>query len=198
MSSVYFDLYDKNKKLKKNAQYFLAFSKAIKAVDYIEKENLSDVPVIWPLVEVTHYLPVFKEAKSKSLVITNKIKNNDDIGKEWIVSLEEIPEKSDMLDKILNYLKENPGSKQSKLWSTLDIDGRVGANLIHYAEQLNAIKREKENGKNILYSKEKPSFKKVINKTSTRKNINRKRVNKKQFQEKNKSLFDKMVLSQML
>lgn len=192
MSSVYFNLYDENKKLKKDNQYFSAISKAIKAVDYIEKENLSDVPIIWPLVEIIHYLPVFKESKSKSIVIINKVKNNDDIGKEWIESLEEIPEKSDILDKILNYLKENPGYKQSELWSMLDIDGREGANLIHYAEQLNAIKKEKENGENILYSKEKPSFKKIKNKTSTRKNNNRKRVNKKQFQEQNKSLIDKI------
>lgn len=192
MSSIYYDLYDENKKLKKNDQYFLAISKAIKAVDYIEKENLSDVPVIWPLVEVINYLPVFKEAKSRSLVIINKIKNNDDIGEEWIESLKEIPEKADMLDEILSYLEENLGCKQSGLWSILDIDGREGANLIHYAEQLNAIKRKKEKGENILYSKEKPSFKKVINKSNAKKNTNRKRLNKKQFQGKNKSLFDKI------
>lgn len=187
MSSIYFNLYDENQKLKKNDQYFLAISKAIKAVDYIEKEDLNDVSSIWPLEELINYLPNFKEAKSESKFVISKVKDNDEIGEEWIESLEQISKKSDMLDKILNYLKEHPGYKQSELWSVLDIDGREGANLIHYAEQLNVIKREKENGENILYAKEKPSFKKIRNKIKARQNTNRKKV-----KEKNRSPLDKI------
>ena len=43
----------------------------------------------------------------------------------------------------------------------INIDGREGSKLIHYAEQVGALEKKKENGKNILYSKKKPSLKNI-------------------------------------
>lgn len=159
--SKYYKLKEQNEQAKQENNYLRALRIALEAVPLIENENLSDVPIIWPLVEAIKYLPTVKEGKSKTNLILDEIENNDDLGEHWKESIEKIHDKSDDLDRILEFLNEKSNFNQSKLWSKLNIDGREGSKLIHYAEQVGALEKKKENGKNILYSKKKPSLKNI-------------------------------------
>ena len=157
--SPYFQLLEENKSAKENGNYKKAVSYALEAIPHFkEVEGKEDIQVIWPIVEVSKFLPMFREGKAELERVKEIVKSNPDFGENWAKEIDHAIEVAEILHKIIEFLRENPGFPQSDLWKEFDVDGRKWASRMETAEKVGVIKRER-NGEIKLYANGKVSFK---------------------------------------
>lgn len=154
----YFQLMDKNREAKRDGDYKKALQYALEALTYFkEVDEREDIQVIWPLIEAFRYLSSVKEGKAILHKLKKEISSDPKVAESWVEDIETCIAEAELMDKIFEFLKENPGFPQRKLWEEFDTDGRKWAPNIKFAEQIGAIRREGEDNK--LYFKGKPSLK---------------------------------------
>jgi len=156
--SPYFQLLEKNKSAKESGNYKNAVSYALEAIPHFkEVEDKEDIQVIWPIVEVSKFLPMFREGKAELERVKEIVKSNPDFGENWVREIAHAIDVAEILHKIIEFLRENPGFPQSDLWKEFDVDGRKWAPRMESAEKVGVIKRERD-GEIKLYAKGKVSL----------------------------------------
>lgn len=148
----YFELQNVNKKAKEKGEYTKAVRSALQAIPYLEEvEDTGSENVYWALEETSAYLPAIKEGEGELRRIKQKISSDPKIENEWIEKIDQAIEGAELMRQVIDFLKENPGLPQSKLWQEMDVDGRKWAPKLKYAERVGAI-RTKRNKDIKLYA----------------------------------------------
>ncbi|GEM_PF-7036255 len=148
----YFELLNVNQKAKQKGNYQEAIRAAVQAIPYLEDvENVDRKNLTWSLQEVSIYLPVISEGQGELQRIKQEISPNPKVDDKWVKKIDHAIDDAGLMQKMIEFLEENPGFPQSKLWQELDVDGRKWAPRLKYAEQVGVIRRER-NGDSKLYA----------------------------------------------
>jgi hypothetical protein len=95
-----------------------------------------------PLGYACHYLGVLR--RRDDLVRIKTLLNSVPELRAWSDEVDFALRAADLMDQIESILVKNPGTIQANLRKMVSSDGREVSNLIHYAEQMGVVRREKE------------------------------------------------------
>jgi hypothetical protein len=96
-----------------------------------------------------HYLGVLR--RRDDLIRIKTLLNSVPELREWIDEVDFGLRGADLMDKIESILLKDPGFVQAKLGKILGENGREVSNLMHYAEQIGVVRREKAGKDYRLY-----------------------------------------------
>lgn len=157
--SQYFALMEKMNEARAQQRYNDALNLALEAVKWLPQEVKDtkrefgrwDIPGSPPLGYACHYLGALR--RRDELVRIKTLLNSVPELKKWTDEVDFALKDADLMDQIESVLQQNPGVIQSSLGKILSRDGREVSNLIHYAEQMGVVRREKAGKSNRLYLK---------------------------------------------
>ena len=159
----YYDITEKIEQARSQKRYYQALELSLEAMKWLPqlvkdtKREFGqwDIQGSLALACACQYLPVLRRRDDLRRIQT-LLKSTPELT-EWLDLVDEALTRADLMDKVESFLFKNRGFIQAKLGKELGVDGREVSNLMHYAEQMGLVRREREGRSYRLYSEKQPT-----------------------------------------
>lgn len=159
----YYGLLDQIHRARSDRRYPEALALSLEALghlpalvrDTVRRFGAWDIPSVPPIAYACNYLAALQR--------TDELKRLRDFVvsipelTDWAEEVDRALERANLMGRIEQHLRDNPGSLQRNMGRDLGVDGREVSNVLTYARQIGVIRREAEGRTYRLYVQDAPA-----------------------------------------
>lgn len=156
-TNQYFTMLGKIEEYRASHQYKKVLDLSLQSVDLlpgfvsetVKEFGMWDIPSVPCIMYACKYLSAIPDT-FRLRDMREKVNQIDELS-HWVGEIDTAVSTCGIAEKVYSLLTDQPGFHQNKLGRALSEDGRLIANILHYAEQLEIVRREREGKTYRLY-----------------------------------------------